>query len=162
MIQSVTGIKTKLFLWNRATRIYLILILHDNVLEFYITLGLRSRVSELRLTLVLRNRVSELRLTLFSRVRLSEIHLEVNDLSEAAWGVRQGVKPLCKLKTILLSFLGWITHANVQVAYSTAWTKALATDLWNQAIGHKAEFSEFSLRWLTRGGRPPEREQSRL
>jgi len=44
--------------------------------------------------------VTEFRLTLIPRVRLSEIHFvisEVNNLSDAAWNARQGIKPGNKL-----------------------------------------------------------------
>jgi len=57
-------------------------------------------VTKLRLTLISLNRVTELRLTLIPQVRLSKIHFvisEVNDLSDAAWNARQGIKPGNKL-----------------------------------------------------------------
>jgi len=56
-----------------------------------------DRATELRLTLLSWNRATELRFSLFPRVRLSETHLEVSDLSDAAWNARQGVKPGNKL-----------------------------------------------------------------
>ena len=74
-------------LWGRVTRIRLTLISWNRVREF-------------RLTLISWNRVTEFRLTLIPLVRLPELHFvisEVNDLSDAAWNARQGIKPGNKL-----------------------------------------------------------------
>ena len=102
------------------TRIGLILVLRVRVTRIRLTLISWNRVTELRLTLISWNRVTELRLTLIPRVRLSELHFvisEVNDLSDAAWNTRQGIKPGNKLPRDPETFRGVLQGLNKASAF---------------------------------------------
>jgi len=116
----LTRIRLILISWNRVTGFRLILISWHRVTEFRLTLISWNRVTEFRLTLISWNRVTEFRLTLIPRVRLSELHFvisEVNDLSDAAWNTRQGIKPGNKLPRDPETFRGVLQGLNKASAF---------------------------------------------